>query len=170
VAAEMLFIDELRGKHRSNASLPGNSMDVDQPAAACLMTTKAALESVGGFDEIFYPAWFEDVDLCFRIHKSGGRIQFQPQARFLHYGGYSLDRVSRQNFLKHFHTNQIRYFRKHRGRLVALWVQKLILIGLFLRLAASLIYPLIKNTSRSKSAGIFWSALKSIATFRGVWT
>jgi N-acetylglucosaminyl-diphospho-decaprenol L-rhamnosyltransferase len=174
VAAEMFFIDKLfrvfRRKHSSGRILSGDAVDVDQPAAACLMVSRAALLSIGGFDEAFYPAWFEDVDLCMRMHKSGGRIQFQPQARFLHHGGYSLDRMPRQDFLKHFHKNQIRYFRKHRGLLAALHVQKMITLGLFLRCAASLAYPLVKNASRIKSSGIFWSALKNVAKAREAWT
>src|SRR5262245_15943969 len=37
---------------------------VDQPAAAALMIRRAAYEEIGGFDEQFYPAWYEDVDFC----------------------------------------------------------------------------------------------------------
>ncbi|MBN2320671.1 MAG: glycosyltransferase family 2 protein [Acidobacteria bacterium] len=174
VAAEMFFIDKLRRvfrrKHSSDRIFSGNAVDVDQPAAACLMTTRKALVSIGGFDEAFYPAWFEDVDLCLRMRKSGGRIQFQPRARFLHHGGYSLHRMPRQDFLKYFHKNQIRYFRKHRGLLVALHVQKLITLGLLLRILVSLVCPLIKNTSRIKAAKIFWDALKNIVKSREAWT
>jgi len=173
VTAEMFFLDKLRRafrrKRSSGTALSVDAVDVDQPAAACLMTTRTALASIGGFDEIFHPAWFEDVDLCLRMRKNGGRIQFQPQARFLHHGGYSLNRMSRQDFLKTFHTNQIRYFRKHRGRLAALHVQKLITMGLFLRLLASLVYPTIENTSRKNSAGIFWSVLKNNVKSREAW-
>ncbi len=172
LAAEMFFFDELRRLFRRKYPgmvLSPEAVDVDQPAGACLMATRAALESIGGFDEAFYPAWFEDVDLCLRMHKRGGRIQFQPQARFLHHGGYSLDLMSREDFLIYFHTNQIRYYRKHRGLLAALHVQKLITLGLSLRCAVSLAYPLIRNTSRKKSAGIFWSAMKKIVTSREAW-
>jgi len=146
-----------------------DAFEVDQPAAACLMATRTALESIGGFDESFYPAWFEDVDLCFRLHEAGGRIQYQPRARFLHHGGYSLDRMPGQEFLKHFHKNQIRYFRKHRGRLAALQVQKIIILGLLLRTMVSFLYPLVRDTSRPGSARIFWNALLSIARAEEAW-
>jgi N-acetylglucosaminyl-diphospho-decaprenol L-rhamnosyltransferase len=173
VAAEMFFIDEMRRAFRRNrlseTILYEKATDVEQPAAACLMTTRTALESIGGFDEAFYPAWFEDVDLCLRIKKGGGRIQYQPQARFLHHGGYSLDRMPRQDFLKYFHTNQIRYFRKHHGLLAALTIQKLIILGLLLRSALSLAYPILPKTSRTRSAGIFWNALLHIVKSKEAW-
>jgi GT2 family glycosyltransferase len=174
VAAEMFLLDEiLRARSRNRLSQIAQSdiaLDVEQPAAACLMTSKSVLEAMEGFDENFYPAWFEDVDLCRRIHEGGGRIQYQPRARFLHLGGYSLNNMDRKDFLKHFHTNQIRYFRKHRGLLAALQVQKLVVLGLLLRSGISLVHPLAPRTSRAESASIFWRALCSIATCREAWT
>jgi len=173
VSAEVFFMDEIgrvcRRNRSSEGSHPGVATDVEQPAAACLMTSKTVLESIGGFDEDFYPAWFEDVDLCRRIHEGGGRIQYHPEARFLHHGGYSLHNMSRQDFLGYFHKNQIRYFRKHRGRLAALYVQKLVILGLLLRIGISLVHPLVPHVSRAASAGIFWKALCSIATCREAW-
>ncbi|MBN2242183.1 MAG: glycosyltransferase family 2 protein [Acidobacteria bacterium] len=171
-AAEMFFVDGLRRAWRRNRpagrAVPGNAADVEQPAAACLMVKRTALLSTGGFDEAFYPAWFEDVDLCLRIHKSGGRIRFQPRARFFHHGGYSLRQMDRRDFLTYFHRNQIRYFNKHRGFQAALWVRRLVLAGLFLRAAVSLAYPLLEETSRGKSARVFWDAFKNIAKSREV--
>jgi N-acetylglucosaminyl-diphospho-decaprenol L-rhamnosyltransferase len=167
VAAEMLFIDEIWPSNPWTGPnhLPGNSreMDVEQPAAACLMVSRHALESTGGFDEAFYPAWFEDVDLCRRIRALGGRIRYQPEARFLHHGGYSAGQMSWQNFLEAFHRNQIRYFRKHYGAPVSVRAKRLIVLGLFTRSIVSVAYPLAPGQSRAVSAGIFWKAARAIS-------
>jgi GT2 family glycosyltransferase len=166
VAAEMLFIDDIwpanpwsRLKRAANR---GQAVDVEQPAAACLMVTRRALESIGGFDEHFRPAWFEDVDLCRRIRNQGGRIQYQPKARFLHHGGYSLGHLPRQEFLQIFHTNQIRYFRKHHGPFAASCVKRLILSGLFLRSALSLVVSLAPRMSRGASSRMFYNAARHL--------
>ena len=37
---------------------------VEQPAGAFLMFSREIWERVGGFDERFWPIWFEDVDFC----------------------------------------------------------------------------------------------------------
>jgi GT2 family glycosyltransferase len=167
VAAEMLFLDEIWPSHPWSGAINSDSAtlatDVDQPAAACLMVTRTALESVGGFDENFSPAWFEDVDLCRRIRNQGGRIRYQPRARFLHHGGQSLGQLSPREFLEIFHTNQIRYFKKHHGLEAAGKVRKWIRCGLTLRSALSLIYPLVPNRSRVASAGIFWRAARHVS-------
>jgi len=170
VAAEMLFIDEIRaavGRRRPKGrNDSATAIDVDQPAAACLMVSGNALEYVGGFDEGFYPAWFEDVDFCRRIRDHGGRILYQPGARFLHHGGYSLHHMARQDFLECFHRNQLRYFRKHHGSHVASRVKRLIVLGMFLRSVISTIYPLVPGNSRKSSARIFLRAGKHIRDWR----
>jgi N-acetylglucosaminyl-diphospho-decaprenol L-rhamnosyltransferase len=166
VASEMLFIDEIWPSHpwsrRIRIGSTDRALDVDQPAAACLMVSRKALESTGGFDEAFYPAWFEDVDLCRRIRNQGGRIQYEPNACFLHHGGYSLDRISLQDFLESFHTNQIRYFGKHHGPSAALRVKRLIVLGLFIRAGFSMIWPPSRNLSRAASSKMFRSAARRI--------
>jgi N-acetylglucosaminyl-diphospho-decaprenol L-rhamnosyltransferase len=166
VASEMFFIDEIWPSNpwsrRMRIDNANRSLDVDQPAAACLMVSRAALESIGGFDEAFYPAWFEDVDLCRRIRGHGGRIAYEPGACFLHHGGYSLDRMSLQDFLESFHTNQIRYFGKHHGPKAALRVKRLVVLGLYIRAGFSMIYPPARNLSRAASSRMFRNAARCI--------
>jgi GT2 family glycosyltransferase len=171
VAAEMLFLEEIWPSNpwsRPN-DLTGaeREMDVDQPAAACLMVSKAALEKIRGFDESFRPAWFEDVDLCRRIRNHGGRIRFQPEARFLHHGGYSLGLLSRQDFLESFHRNQILYFHKHHGPRAAARVKRLIVFGLFMRGVLSVACPLAPNQTRAASVKTFWNAARRILRCHG---
>lgn len=139
VAAELLLLDEIWPNNRWtrryrmadwNHDARG---DVDQPAAACLMVRRCRLEELDGFDERFRPAWFEDVDLCRRIRNTGGRIVYEPEARFRHKGGVSLRSLDQEEFLLHYHANQIRYFAKHHGEAAAGKVRSLVIAGLRLR-------------------------------------
>jgi GT2 family glycosyltransferase len=50
---------------------------------------------VGGFPERF-GAYFEDVDLAFRLHRVGGGVVFEPASQVLHHGGSSYGRHNRQ--------------------------------------------------------------------------
>jgi N-acetylglucosaminyl-diphospho-decaprenol L-rhamnosyltransferase len=67
--------------------LPG---PVEQPAGAFLMIRRDVWESLDGFDERFYPIWFEDVDFCNRAVKNGIRIEYMPQVQACHEGGHSV--------------------------------------------------------------------------------
>jgi N-acetylglucosaminyl-diphospho-decaprenol L-rhamnosyltransferase len=122
--------------------------EVDQPAAACLMVRRQTLEKIAGFDESFFPAWFEDVDLCKRIKSGGSRILFQPAARFEHAGGSSLRRLTREEFLAYYHGNQIRYFAKHHGTAAAGKIRSAVKAGLLLRAVLSLVWPPDRSVGR----------------------
>jgi N-acetylglucosaminyl-diphospho-decaprenol L-rhamnosyltransferase len=114
-------------------------VEVDQPAAACLMLRREALKQIGGMDEGFYPAWFEDVDLCRRLKDAGWRIVFVPDAAFTHVGGPAMRRLGLAGFSRVWYRNLQRYVRKHDGVLALLACKGLIVSGMALRVVISLI-------------------------------
>ena len=58
--------------------------DVDYCSAACLIVRREFFERLGGFDESFTPAYYEDTDLCMRIWDAGYRVVYQPMAVTTH--------------------------------------------------------------------------------------
>jgi len=157
VAAEVLMLDEIwpqnpwTRRYRMTRWDHHSRRDVEQPAAACLMVRRTMLDLVGGFDEQFQPAWFEDVDLCKRIRDRGGRIVFEPEARFVHHGAVSLQSLSHEEFLRFYHVNQIRYFEKHFGKKTARRVRRLVVSGLYFRSLICCIGPLRSGRTRVSS-------------------
>jgi hypothetical protein len=107
---------------------------VEQPAAAALMIRRDAYEQVGGFDERFYPAWYEDVDFCRRLKKEGWEIYFVPKAEFLHEGGYSAGALGAERFAKAYYGNQMRYAQKHFGTAGRAAVRASIAVGMLGRM------------------------------------
>jgi GT2 family glycosyltransferase len=168
-AAELLLLDEVWPRNRWTRAARlldrrlDEAQDVDQPAAACLMVRREALQRLEGFDEQFYPAWFEDVDLCRRIVAAGGRIRFEPEARFLHRGGYSAERLRPEDFLLFFHTNQVRYFQKHHGEAAAKKLRKLVAAGMYVRMLASFVFPARNGHSRHSLACAHWRVARHFA-------
>ncbi|MCX7718575.1 MAG: glycosyltransferase family 2 protein [Candidatus Sumerlaeaceae bacterium] len=51
---------------------------------------RSVLERLGGFDEDFYPAYFEETDLCLRARRAGWRVVYVPEAVFYHHESVSL--------------------------------------------------------------------------------
>lgn len=70
---------------------------VEQPAGAFLMVRRDVWNKLGGFDEQFYPVWFEDVDLCRRAVDAGCQIAYVPSVVARHAGGHSVGRIPRAN-------------------------------------------------------------------------
>lgn len=90
------------------------AVKVEQPAAAFWMLRRRAWEAIGGFDDRFHPAWFEDVDFCRRLLDSGWEILHFPQLHVgSHLGGSSLDRLGYAAFVEIYARNMLRYLAKH---------------------------------------------------------
>ncbi len=63
--------------------------EADYCSAACLLVDAALFKDLGGFDERFIPAYYEDTDLCFAIRQAGRSVLYQPEATVVHFEGAS---------------------------------------------------------------------------------
>jgi len=59
--------------------------EVDHCSGACLLIETALFRDLGGFDEIYAPAYFEDCDLSLRVRERGRKIIYQPAAEAIHH-------------------------------------------------------------------------------------
>ncbi|MDH3442826.1 MAG: glycosyltransferase, partial [Deltaproteobacteria bacterium] len=59
--------------------------EVDYCSAACLLVRADLFRDLGGFDERYLPAYYEDCDLCFGIRQRGYKVIYQPQVTIYHY-------------------------------------------------------------------------------------
>jgi N-acetylglucosaminyl-diphospho-decaprenol L-rhamnosyltransferase len=135
-----------------------SSQAVEQPAAACLMLRRRTFDQVGGMDERFFPAWFEDVDLCRRILEAGWTIFFVPRANFRHQGGSSVARLGAARMKQLYYQNLERYMAKHHGLLGRAVTRSLIVTGMGLRVAGS---ALVGNGDGMRTYGsVMKAALK----------
>ena len=48
------------------------------------MFRKSIFEKIGGFDKLYYPAYWEDIDLSFQARKQGFLVLFEPKAQVDH--------------------------------------------------------------------------------------
>jgi GT2 family glycosyltransferase len=62
---------------------------VDYCSAACLLLRRDVFLSIGGFDPIFEPAYFEDVDLCLRLRSIGLFTYYCGDVEVIHHEGAS---------------------------------------------------------------------------------
>lgn len=66
-----------------------NPQEVFWASGAALMVRRSALEDVGLFDTLL-EMHMEEIDLCWRLWKSGWRVMVEPSSRVYHLGGASL--------------------------------------------------------------------------------
>jgi len=58
--------------------------EVDYASAACMLIDRAVFLELAGFDERYHPGYFEDTDLCFRLHERGLRTIYDPRSQVVH--------------------------------------------------------------------------------------
>lgn len=137
--------------------------DVEQPAGAALLVRRDVFESLRGFDPAFTPAWFEDVDLCARIWKSGRRIRYVPSAVATHVGGTTMNALPYRDFLPLYTRNLLRYLEKHAGPATRLPARVLLVLGTLLRL---LLLPFVRGDhARPDAAAAYVRVLAGLLGF-----
>lgn len=70
-----------------------NVMEVFWATGACLFIRASSFFEIGGFDDEFF-AHMEEIDLCWRLQKSGYKIMCQPKSVVYHVGGGTLNSSS----------------------------------------------------------------------------
>jgi GT2 family glycosyltransferase len=65
--------------------------DVDYVSFCSAMVRRATWDDVGGFDERYFPAYYEDADLCLSARAKGWRVVCEPASVVVHDEGSSTD-------------------------------------------------------------------------------
>lgn len=80
--------------------------EVDYVSGACLAIRSSLWRQLGGFDERFAPAYYEDADICFSARKAGYRVVYQPHSVVYHFEGVSNGTDLNAGVKQHQVTNQ----------------------------------------------------------------
>lgn len=87
---------------------------VDWVAGACTLVRAKMFRDVGGFDEGFFLYW-EDADLCRRLHERQMRVMYVPAAEVVHVVARSSERARVRSLVAFHHSAWRYYYKHHRG-------------------------------------------------------
>ncbi len=73
----------------ANASEFNYVKEVDYISGAAIMIKHSLWKELGGFDELFVPAYCEDSDLAFKVREAGYKVLYQPKSVVVHFEGIS---------------------------------------------------------------------------------
>lgn len=86
--------------------------EVDYCSGAAILITRALLDAVGGFDERYAPAYYEDTDLAFEARRHGLTVVYEPHSVVVHHEGISHG-TDENAGLKHYQVvNQQKFLEK----------------------------------------------------------
>ncbi|MFP6664550.1 MAG: glycosyltransferase family 2 protein [Deltaproteobacteria bacterium] len=85
--------------------------DCEYVTGAAMAVRSAALRKTGPLDAGFFPAYYEEVDLCLRMRDAGYRVRYEPSATLRHAESTSLP----ENFRRYAvaHRNRLRFVVKN---------------------------------------------------------
>lgn len=138
--AEALLLNRLWPGNPVNRRYRGLDLDyskrisVEQPAGAFLMLRRDAWQELGGFDEGYFPLWFEDVDFCRRLVDLGYCLYYEPAAVAKHTGAHSIVRIRVEMRRFYWYRSLLRYSAKHFTALSYRAVCLAVLMGSLLRM------------------------------------
>lgn len=92
-----------------NLKKEGHRKTFDECQFACVITRKDVIQKIGGFDEKFTPAFWEDNDLKYRAIEQGYDTYVVNNVCFFHYSSVTSAKIN-HNFEK----NREYYYKKHR--------------------------------------------------------
>jgi N-acetylglucosaminyl-diphospho-decaprenol L-rhamnosyltransferase len=142
---EALLLNRIWPNNGVNRRYRGLGLDyskiqaVEQPAGAFIMIRRAVWQELGGFDEGFFPLWFEDVDFCERAANRGYRFYFTPDAVAKHTGAHAISKLVVEMRLYYWYCSFLRYSSKHFRPPAFRVVCLAVVLGSFLRMIAELV-------------------------------
>ncbi len=76
-----------------SGSARSNERELFHASGGCMCIRKDRFFTLGAFDELFSPFYFEDVDLCWRARKRGWKILHEPSIRLYHKGHKTINKL-----------------------------------------------------------------------------
>ena len=144
--AEVMLINNIWPMNPLNRSWRLLDMDYGKTQAidggvsgACMAFRKSTWEKIGGFDEGFYPCWFDDQDFNAKLSNAGLKRVYEPRAVFRHLAKHSVGKLSLYDRQLMWYANYIRFSRKYQGGFQTAILRTGIAAGLLVRAAFSLV-------------------------------
>lgn len=137
---------------------PERPATIPQPAAAAWLIRRKVWDALDGLDRSFFPAWWEDVDFCARLHDRLKDPAFPwneawrvvPEARVRHVGGSSVSSLGARAFLEAFYANLLKYAERHHPRQFPS-IRRRLRFGL-----------MIRGLLRPSGLGDYWGVLRTL--------
>jgi len=91
--------------------------EVDYCSGACIMLPASLFRRLGGFDQRYAPAYYEDTDLAFRVREAGFKVRLQAAATIIHHEGITAGTDTGSGAKRFQHINREKFLERWRESL-----------------------------------------------------
>jgi GT2 family glycosyltransferase len=107
-----------RGKHHSESRF-NYCREVNFCSGASILIKRSVWKKLGGYDDRYTPAYYEDADIAMAAHESGYKVIYNPFSRLVHYEGVSSGTNVTQGVKRYQEINKDKFYRKWKTQLDA---------------------------------------------------
>jgi GT2 family glycosyltransferase/glycosyltransferase involved in cell wall biosynthesis len=107
-----------RGSTDPGAPLYSYFREADYCSAALLATPRRLFFGLGMLDARYAPAYYEDVDYCFKVRAAGRKVYYQPESTVIHLEGATSGSDPRSGVKRFQQKNQVKMFDEWRSVLL----------------------------------------------------
>lgn len=100
---------EHRGRGEVDVGQYDRLEDVPYVTGASLAVRREVIDRVGYFCAAYFPAYYEETELCLRARRAGYRVVYTPEAVVYHHEAVASGGGATPSFLSRYHTGRIRY-------------------------------------------------------------
>lgn len=86
--------------------------EVDYCSGVCLLVPRELFFELGCFDEAYAPAYYEDSDLCMKIHSAGLKVVYNPLSFVVHHLSATTNKLSAEFKLNYINRNRQKFLEK----------------------------------------------------------
>ncbi|MEO0137761.1 MAG: glycosyltransferase [candidate division WOR-3 bacterium] len=119
------------GRYNLTYLSPDVECEVEVLSGSLMMVRKEVLKHIGFFDEDYF-MYGEDIDLCYRIKKAGGKIYYTPRTKAIHYKGESTKK-GEFSYITNFYSSMLIFIDKHFQDHYSTFVKIFLKLGIYLR-------------------------------------
>ena len=87
--------------------------DVDYVSGASLLIRRDLFDRVGGFADVYAPAYYEDTDLAFAVRAAGYRVRYEPRSMVVHFEGVTAGTDTERGIKRHQVLHRERFAARH---------------------------------------------------------
>jgi GT2 family glycosyltransferase len=123
-----LYGTPLNGRYARSLYDGDEPFPIDHPLGASMMVRGEAIDEVGLMDE-GYHMYCEEIDWCWRMHKSGWKSLCVPAAEVIHHAGQSTGQVPVSSFISLW-TSRAQLYARHHGALTWRMARAMVRVGM----------------------------------------
>jgi len=133
----------LFGQYNMTYLDPDTESEIDVLSGSLMFIRKKVLDQVGYFDENYF-MYGEDIDLCYRIKKSGWKIFYVPKTQVIHYKGEST-KMGEFSVISKFYSAMLIFMHKHFKDRYSIFLQIILTMGIYTRAFLAYLWRILKN-------------------------